>query len=165
MAYGLAVVIYSLVAVGGLGFYVCLTVMSALAHGPGEPGVVDSLKTLATVLPSFALLCVPAYFAVSRWWVARTRAPAFLPVEFRAELRKGYVWGLIFAYFGHVVFFGSLAIGALTYLSHGEGVPFGLGLGWGVQMYAVAIICIEVSFRGWRAKAFPNYRIERPRER
>jgi hypothetical protein len=74
----------------------------------------------------------------------------FLPADFRAAKRLGYIFGGAQVWFGHVLL--SSTIGLITYFyltTPPEGIPLGLGIGWALGLYAGGIICVQCSVRRW----------------
>jgi hypothetical protein len=139
-AYAAAVILY-IAASGAAVAYLLLVVV---LEGYFDLGLLSGM--ILSVAPTLLL----AYLVIARWRNSRRRGIDFLPAEFRAAKRLGYLFGVAQVWFGHVLLL--CTIGLITYFyltTPPEGVPLGLGLGWALGLYAGGIICVEVSVRRW----------------
>ena len=153
MAYTIAVLFNALIASVMLIFIVVGQVQSAAyAMMVGQSPLELAINLLA-VTPAIALWGVPMFFALNRWRFGRGSGERLLPALYRADSPLGYRFGIGFAWLGHIVVAVSIAIGVLSIATHSsEGVPWGIGVGFGANCYMAAMLCIEFSIRGWNRK-------------
>lgn len=145
MGYALVIVLYT-AAIAPLLYPMISGEVQLYQYRSSGQAAVSGLGTLLTL----ALAALPAYLAFARWRVVRADGEALLTHEYRRAKRLGYLFGQLLIWAGHLSILFSVALIVLVTYHHVDGIPAGLGLGFGLSLYWWAILCTEISVRRWK---------------